>query len=180
VRKTIKEKVLDAWTKDLEVTCELADENPLTGFITQWNSTKVYINGKMYFYREITDIRSVGEVEEEEKSVNNKWHVGSKYHDGQLVYLWILDDQYETVMPETGSPLALEILNMGTIEDAQKIVDAHNADLTTHDMASVEAADDGSILGDFQKERTKAVAEMFDNPDPETSIYPTTALYRRG
>lgn len=40
-------------------------------------------------------------------------------------------------------------------------------------------ADDGSILGDFQKERTAALSEMFDSPDPETSIYPTSAFYGR-
>lgn len=43
----------------------------------------------------------------------------------------------------------------------------------------VDLADEGSIMGDFQKERTRAVSEMFDNPDPETSIYPTLALYAR-
>jgi hypothetical protein len=40
-------------------------------------------------------------------------------------------------------------------------------------------ADDGSIMGDFQKERTAALGEMFDNPDPGTGIYPTTAFYAR-
>lgn len=43
----------------------------------------------------------------------------------------------------------------------------------------VDLADEGSIMGDFQKERTAALSEMFDNPDPETSIYPTTAFYAR-
>ena len=38
--------------------------------------------------------------------------------------------------------------------------------------------DESTILGEFQKERTDAISEMFDNVD-EFGIYPTTEFFRR-
>jgi hypothetical protein len=42
----------------------------------------------------------------------------------------------------------------------------------------VKLAEKGTIIGDFQQERTDAISEMFDNVD-ENGIYPTTALFVR-
>lgn len=36
----------------------------------------------------------------------------------------------------------------------------------------------GSLMDKFQKERTEAISEMFDNPD-KYGIYPTTKLFAR-
>lgn len=42
----------------------------------------------------------------------------------------------------------------------------------------VVLAKKGTILGNFQKERTDAISEMFDNVD-EYGIYPTTVFFAR-
>lgn len=39
-------------------------------------------------------------------------------------------------------------------------------------------AEEGTIMGDFQKERTAAISEMFDNVD-EIGIYPTSKFFTR-
>ena len=42
----------------------------------------------------------------------------------------------------------------------------------------VNLADEGTIMGEFQKERTDAISEMFDNVD-SLGIYPTTKCFVR-
>lgn len=37
---------------------------------------------------------------------------------------------------------------------------------------------ENTLVGQFQKERTDAISEMFDNPD-ENGIYPTTKFFAR-
>ncbi len=46
------------------------------------------------------------------------------------------------------------------------------------DVPKVILADEGTIMGDFQKERTDAISEMFDNVD-ECRVYPTTQFFKR-
>ena len=45
-------------------------------------------------------------------------------------------------------------------------------------MDKVKLGPLGSPMGKFQKERTDAISEMFDNPD-EHGIYPTTKFFAR-
>lgn len=42
----------------------------------------------------------------------------------------------------------------------------------------VELAEEGTIMAGFQKERTDAISEMFDNVD-SLGIYPTTRFFVR-
>lgn len=42
----------------------------------------------------------------------------------------------------------------------------------------VELAAEGTIMSEFQQERTDAISEMFDNVD-DTGIYPTTRFFIR-
>jgi len=45
-------------------------------------------------------------------------------------------------------------------------------------MRKVELAEKGTIMAEFQKERTDAISEIFDNVD-EHGIYPTTKFFIR-
>ncbi len=40
-------------------------------------------------------------------------------------------------------------------------------------------ADEGTIMGDFQRERNAALSDMFEQMNEETGIYPTTELFAR-
>ena len=42
----------------------------------------------------------------------------------------------------------------------------------------VELEPQGTPIGNFQKERTEAISEMFDHPD-ESGIYPTSKFFAR-
>lgn len=44
--------------------------------------------------------------------------------------------------------------------------------------AEVELAEEGTIMAEFQKERTDAISEMFDGVD-EFGIYPTSRFFAR-
>jgi len=45
-------------------------------------------------------------------------------------------------------------------------------------VEEVKLAKEGTIMAKFQKERTKAITEMFDNVD-EHGIYPTSKFFIR-
>lgn len=46
-------------------------------------------------------------------------------------------------------------------------------------MGEVILADEGTIMGDFQKERTDAISEMFEKMNEETGVFPTTRFFVR-
>jgi len=45
-------------------------------------------------------------------------------------------------------------------------------------IEEVKLAEEGTIMAEFQKERTDAISEMFDNGN-EFGIYPTTKFFIR-
>lgn len=45
-------------------------------------------------------------------------------------------------------------------------------------MSKVKLAKEGTLMAEFQKERTNAISDMFDNVD-ENGIYPTSIFFAR-